>query len=391
MQDERNLLPPAFSRTPSGCLTPHATVCRIPPMTVVRRSPNHCRIYRWLAVLLLAAVQPVFAQTATPVGFAAITIQDPVKGGTMPGYVFYPTTHAGGTTRVGPYELHATRDAQPLPGAKPLVVISHGHGGSDLGHHDLAVYLASHGFVAATLQHPHDNYLDDSGDGHPKVMVGRPIQVKATISMLLADPRWGKLIDPDRIGVAGFSNGGYTSLLLVGAVPKFARFMGYCKAHPRDSGVCGHVGQLRASLEKQGLTVSRYLGAMQAQFHRWGNPDDPRIRAAFVMAPLSLVFDKAGAASIDRPVFLYYGQDDEVLNPDHNVLHIAPLIKTLAGIKMIPRAGHYVFLSPCSQQLTKEAPDICIDPAGVDRASAHRRIDADALAFFRKELLRSTH
>ena len=109
------------------------------------------------------------------------------------------------------------------------------------------------------------------------------------------------------------------------------------------------------------------------------------------MAPLGLVFDKAGLASIDRPVFLYYGEHDEVLPPKYNVLHIAPLIKTLAGITMIPKAGHYVFLSPCSPQLTRDAPDICIDPPGVDRVAAHRQIDTDALAFFRKTLGTSTH
>ncbi|HKZ11427.1 MAG TPA: hypothetical protein VJL61_12085 [Rhodanobacteraceae bacterium] len=349
------------------------------------------RIRCWLAVLLLTAPLSLFAQPATGVGFAAITIHDPVNGDTMPGYVFYPTTHTGGVTRVGPYQLHAARDALPMPGAKPLVMISHGHGGSDLGHHDLAIYLASHGFVVATLQHPFDNYLDDSGDGQPKVMIGRPIQVKATISMLLGDPRWEKLIDPNRIGVAGFSNGGYTSLLLVGAVPQFTRFISYCKARLRDLSMCGHAKQLTAQLEKRGLTVNQYFTAMQEQLQRWGNPDDPRIKAAFAMAPLSLIFDKPGVASINRPVFLYYGQDDHVLNPEYNVLHIAPLIKTLAGIKMIPKAGHYVFLSPCSAQLTKDAPDICTDPPGVDRAAVHRQIDVDALAFFRKELLRAAH
>jgi predicted dienelactone hydrolase len=269
------------------------------------------------------------------------------------------------------------------------VVISHGHSGSDLGHHDLAVYLASHGFIVATLQHPKDNYIDDSGDGHPEVMIGRPIQVKATISMLLHDPHWKTLIDPERIGVAGFSNGGYTSLLLVGAVPQFVRFISYCKAHAEDPNVCGHVKQLVAQLAKQGLTARQYLTAMQDELRRWGNMDDPRIKAAFVMAPLSLIFDKAGLASINRPVFLYYGQGDEVLRPKYNVLHIAPLINTLVGIKMIPKAGHYVFLAPCSPQLTKEAPEICRDPPGVDRVKAHAQIDAGALAFFRETLVPS--
>ena len=349
--------------------------------------PRRAPIGRMLVLALLLAPLAALAQGMTGVGFRPITIQDPVGGGTMPGYVFYPSPAKPSTaTWRGPYELHATADAPAIAGAKPLVVISHGHSGSALGHHDLAVYLASHGFVVATLQHPKDNFIDDSGDGHSQVMIGRPIQVKATISMLLDDPQWSALIDPERIGVAGFSSGGYTSLLLVGAVPQFTRFISYCDAHPDDPNICGHVEEVVAQLAKQGLTATQMLTGMQGELHRWGNPDDPRIKAAFAMAPQSLVFDKAGLASVDRPVYLYYGQEDEVLRPEYNVLHIAPLIKTLAGVGMIPKAGHYVFLSPCSPELAKDAPGICKDPPDVDRVAAHRRINARALAFFRKTL-----
>jgi predicted dienelactone hydrolase len=268
------------------------------------------------------------------------------------------------------------------------VVISHGHGGSELGHHDLAVYLAAHGFVVATLRHPRDNFLDDSGDGHPEVMIGRPIQVQATISMLLGDSRWKTLIDPERIGVAGFSNGGYTSLLLVGAVPQFTRFLDHCEKPSDDPAFCSSMQQAEAQIAKEnpGETARQFLTAMQGQIHRWGNTDDPRVKAAFVMAPQSLVFDSSGIAAVNRPVFLYYGEADEVLLPKANVLHIAPFITTLAAIRMSPRAGHYVFLAPCSPQLDQEAPAICRDPAGVDRTRVHARIDADALAFFRKAL-----
>ena len=340
------------------------------------------RALRCLVFALLAL--PLIAQAG--VGFSGISIHDPVNGGTMPGYVFYPSAQADGVTRIGPYELHATRGASPIEGTKPLVVISHGHGGSDLGHHDLAVYLASHGFIVATLEHPKDNFHDASGDGHPRVMIGRPIQVSAVITYLLRDSRWKALINPQRIGVAGFSNGGYTSLLLVGAVPRFARFLDYCTAHPDDPNICGAARALKAEAARHGQTIEQMMGAMQNDLRRWGNTDDPRIKAAFAMAPLSLVFDKAGLASIDRPVFLYYGQDDEVLAPKYNVLHVAPLIKTLASIKMIPKAGHYVFLSPCSAELAQDAVALCNDPAGVDRVAAHKQIDADALAFFRKTL-----
>ena len=104
------------------------------------------------------------------------------------------------------------------------------------------------------------------------------------------------------------------------------------------------------------------------------------------MAPLSLVFDKAGAATIDRPVFLYYGQNDHVLPPLENAQHIQALISTLAGVKVVPHADHWVFLAPCSTELARDAGEICTDPPGVDRSKVHTQINADALAFFRKAL-----
>lgn len=340
----------------------------------------------WIALAWLVIPVAALSHGVTGVGFAAIRIHDPVNGGDMSGYVFYPSAEAKGVTWLGPYEVSATANAAAIPGAKPLVMISHGHGGSDLGHHDLATYLASHGFMVAAITHPRDNFRDSSGDGHPVVQGGRPIQISAALTYLLRSPRWKPLIDSRRVGVAGFSNGGYTALLLVGAVPRFARIVGHCRLHSDDQNLCVPFAKLEAEAAQHGEAVEQPIDSLQQSLHRWGNTDDPRVRAAFVMAPFSSVFDAAGLGRIDRPVFLYYGQDDRVLLPRYNVLHVAPLIRTLVGIKMIPKAGHYVFISPCSRELLREDPDICQDPPGVDRVAVHRQINAAALTFFRKEL-----
>jgi predicted dienelactone hydrolase len=342
------------------------------------RADFRARLRRWSAGVLLAC--PLLAH-AGGVGIAAIRATDPVGGGAMPGFVFYPSTRSTGTTAMGPYDVAAEFDAPAQPGAKPLVVISHGHGGTNLGHHDLAEVLAAHGFIVATLEHPRDNFHDQAGNGQPEVMAGRPRQVSAMVDAVLADPKWGKLVDRARIGVAGFSAGGYTSLLLVGAKPRFDRFVGYCQRHREDRDTCSVVEGLAAD---GGLDAA--LAALQAGMSRWGEVADPRIRAAFAMAPQSIVFDRAGAAAIDRPVFLYYGTADRVLLPDENAQRLAPLVPTLAGVKTIEGAGHWVFLAPCTPALAREAGEICRDPPGVDRAKVHAQVDADALAFFRKAL-----
>lgn len=343
------------------------------------------RVWPWLALWLMLLPFALCAQNATGVGFQAIEVHDPVSGGSMPGYVFYPSVQPQGTTWIAPYNVAASSHASAMPGAKPLVVISHGNGGSDLDLHDLATYLASHGFMVATIEHPKDNFHDQSGVGQAPVLDGRPIQVKATIDFLLNDAKWKPQIDANRIGVAGFSAGGYTSLLLVGAVPHFRRFIDYCNKYPGDV-LCAGAQQMKAEAASRGQTVEQTMDAVQNDFTRWGNPLDPRVKAAFAMAPLSLIFDASGIESIHHPIFLYYGQNDQLARPAENAEHIRPYIKQLAGVKRIPNADHWVFLTPCSPQMSKRLPVMCNDPAGVDRVKVHAQIQADALAFFRKTL-----
>lgn len=353
----------------------------------IARAMSSTRLFRWLAPLLLLLPLALCAEPVSGVGIASISIPDPVSGGQTLGYVFYPSSQpTHGTTAIGPYNVGATPDAPAVPGAKPLVVISHGNGGSRLGHHDLATYLASHGFIVATLNHPKDDFEDTSGVGHVEVLGGRPAQVKSTISMLLADPHWKTLIDPARIGVAGFSAGGYTSLMVAGARPNLSLFVNFCNRYPKDNDVCGHRPEFEAAAAKAGLTLNQMFQQTQDQLDRYGDTHDPRVKAAFVMAPLSLIFDVHSFDAVSIPIYLYYGQNDHVLRPEANARHIQPLIHTLAGVKEVPKADHWVFLAPCSPALAKQIPELCSDPSGVDRTQVHVQVNADALAFFRKTL-----
>ena len=337
--------------------------------------------------LLLLLPLTAFASGVTGVGITAIQIPDPISGRPTEGYVFYPSSQpTPGTTAFGPYDVAAKPDAPAIPGAKPLVILSHGNGGSNLGHHDLAAYLASHGFVVATLNQLGDYFRDTSKVGKIEVLAGRPVQVKSAITTLLDDPKWKTLIDANRIGVAGFSAGGYTSLMVAGAKPRFVRFVDFCQHYPQNQDVCGKADKYKAEAAKQGKTMEQVLNEMQAQLGKYGDTADPRVKAVFAMAPLGLIFDEHSFDNVLIPVFLYYGQNDTVLPPEANAKHIKPLIKTLYAVKEVPHADHWVFLPPCSTELAKDIPAMCVDPAGVDRAKVHEQVNADALAFFRKTL-----
>jgi predicted dienelactone hydrolase len=303
-------------------------------------------------------------------GFLDLQLTDPVEGGQMPAIVFYPTKVEGGSTSVGPFTIAATRGAAPAPGTYPLIVHSHGTGGSNLGHHDTLAALARAGFVAAAVEHPRDNYRDDSGFSTDLQVIGRPHHIVALIDGVLAHATVGPLVDRPRIGMAGFSAGGYTALVIAGAVPDFSLREEYRRAVPNDP--------LRQRAD--------------AADPRRRKPDlkvvaDPRVRAIFVMAPaLGYVFDRAGLAKVEVPVRLYRPTADEVLAHPWNAERVAQMLPKPPEYQLVQGAGHYVFLAPCPMLLALRIPTICEDPKGVDRAAFHARLNTEMIEFFRRTL-----
>ncbi len=65
----------------------------------------------------------------------------------VPLTVFYPTAQAEQPHKKGPFDLSLAVNAQPESGPHPLVVISHGSGGSPWVHVDLARTLVNNGFL----------------------------------------------------------------------------------------------------------------------------------------------------------------------------------------------------------------------------------------------------
>lgn len=328
----------------------------------------------WL--LLAAASVPLHPATAVAdataagVGLARFSLTDPENGGPMGAAVFYPATVQTEPHQIGPFQIDAEIGARPEPGRHPLVLISHGHAGSRLGHHDLDGFLARHGYIVAAIEHPGDNFQDTSGVGTTRVLLGRARQVSALLTALMADSRFGPLVDPEKVGVAGFSAGGYTALLLAGARPNFERFARYCRTSTDGNRLC--------DFDASAWTPPKHPEP--------GSLTDPRIRAAFVMSPLAVVFGPEDLRDISIPVFLYYAKADAVLVPAANAERIIPLIPSLAGSAAVPDAGHMVFLAPCTAKLSEEVPNLCQDPPGVDRKAVHATVNAAAVTFFEKAL-----
>lgn len=198
-------------------------------------------------------------------------------------------------------------------------------------------------------------------------MYGRAYHVSAAIDAVFGDATLSPHVDQSRIGVAGFSAGGYTALTAVGALPNFELHRGYCERHPKDAELCS-IRELRLELRER--------KPMR----------DPRIKAAFVMAPLALFFGEHTLDEVKVPVFLSWAEQDAVLLPQENAALLLRGLKSLTGQLALPGAGHYVFLSPCSQALAAVATVLCLDPPGVDRIAIHQSLNREAAVFFANTL-----
>ncbi len=300
-------------------------------------------------------------------GVSMVQLTDPVSQQPMKAAVFYPTNDETSVTRMGPLEISAKRDAAVSSGRFPLVLLSHGNGGGMFHHHDMAASLASHGFVVAAVEHPGDNSKDESGQGSDRVFIGRQQQLTALLDYLLGRSAFAPAIDPGKIGVMGFSAGATTALQMLGAKPNFDLLKPYCDRVPKNV-LCAVQGRVQLSTP-----------ALIAQ-------PDKRVRAAFVMNPVGVLFDKENWARVTAPVYVYAAAADSVLPIQDHALVAKNNLRSLTQYTEIPGANHFVFLVPCSEQMKSITPALCIDPPGVDRLGVHRQVNADALAFFQAEL-----
>jgi predicted dienelactone hydrolase len=261
------------------------------------------------------------------------------------------------------YGLQGVKDC-PVMGAKlPLVVFSHGTSGWFGGHHDTAAALADAGFVVAAINHPGDSAKDKSRSGELTVLVSRPADMVRLIDFVLNDWKDKSVVDPARIGLFGFSAGGYTGLALIGAAPDYARVARGCMAATK------FCEQVRSETRSP--------------------PTDAPVRAAVIADPPSGFFTKDNLAAVKIPL-QFWRVELATATVDVDPEGTARVARSLPGkpdIHNVP-ASHFVFLAPCSPQLAAAVPRICTDaPAGFDRVAFHREFNADMIRFFRENLV----
>jgi predicted dienelactone hydrolase len=261
--------------------------------------------------------------------------------------------------------------ACPIAGEKlPLIVMSHGRRGWFGGHHDTAAALADAGFVVAALNHPGDTWRDTSRTDSLSVLVERPTDMKRLIDYMLDVWPDASRIDAQRIGLYGFSFGGYTGLVVIGGNPDLRKGLPNCET-----------SSLRACKQLENGELPD-----QPITH------DPRVKAAVIIDPFpAFVFPEENLKGITVPVQLW--SSDPAQNADGLSGCCAAAINQRLPAKpdyhFVENAKHYSFLATCTPKETQAAPAICTDAPGFDRVDFHRRLHADVVSFFRKHFAES--
>jgi predicted dienelactone hydrolase len=277
----------------------------------------------------------------------------------------------------------AAPDAPIIAGPEkfPLILLSHGIGGSSSMMAWLGAALASHGYIAAAVNHPGNNALEDYTIPGAVFWGQRAHDISALLDLLLADQTFGTRIDPKRVGAAGFSLGGLTVLELAGGIAEFSRYQAFCKS-PRADGMCADTIEYPGLLAKV-TALAQTDPAIQAAFAETSKSHrDPRIRAIFATAPaLGPAFDPDSLAKISIPTQIVAGAVDTTVPLDSSAKFFAAHIPG-AKLTIYQAVGHYTFLATCAELGDRTRPQLCIDQAGILRDEIHAQTATMAYHFF---------
>lgn len=297
--------------------------------------------------------------------------------------LFYPTATPARSTSMGPWQVVVAPGAPAAPGVlKGLILVSHGTGGAELGHHNLATRLARDGYLVAALRHPGDNWEDRSLITSGRYFGERPRQVSRVLDALLASPEWGARIPADRIGAVGHSAGGYTVLALAGAQAEPARAAAHCRSVQDDPGFCGLA---KGPAAPQGAaTPATPAASGKAQDAALVSVPDRRIRAIVALAPMAVVFTSESLAGISVPVRVMVAERDTVLVGKYHGAHVVASLPN-AQASTVKGAGHFAFMAQPTFPLPSDAGDAAANPPGFDRPAYLPELESQVASFFAQQ------
>ncbi len=337
-----------------------------------------------LSALLLVVGSISAAQAAGTIGFKETELPEADGDRSLHVVIWYPTTDGAQAVMVGEnrvfYGIHVLKDARPVGIAHPLVVLSHGYGGSWRNLSWLAGELVGQGYVVAAPDHPGTTTFNRKPAEAARLWQ-RPHDLSRVIDALTTNPSLAGLIEPNRIAAIGHSLGGWTVSALGGARFSADQFAEDCKAHPNP----------------RTCDLSAELGIVQGRRTPLGDDLSDKRVGAIVSLDLGLArgFTAESLYAFHVPALVVgAGVDIGGLPAQRESGYLAAnLPAATSSYVEIPDATHFSFMQLCkpgaADLIEAETPGdgiVCKDGGKRDRAAIHRQVADMITAFLAKAI-----
>jgi predicted dienelactone hydrolase len=279
-------------------------------------------------------------------GSRTIGIYDNIFDINFQTWLLYPSLENSQNIKVGPYSINASQDSDISKGKFPLVVISHGGGGSHLLYRIVALYLAENGYIVAMPEHHGNNRNDNSLEGQDINLTLRTRHIHLVIDTIISEPELMMHVDSQHIFMIGHSMGGCTALAVAGTVP-----------------------------------WSKNRKKIEVTF-------DERIKALVLFAPATAWFMHPDSfENVNIPIFVFSAEHD-TLTPQWQSDLIRQKVKNAALVtaRTVQNAGHLSFLAPFPENMKNKNFPPSQDPVGFDREAFHEALKVEVLKFFSKQI-----
>lgn len=321
---------------------------------------------RYVLIVVFAIAVSACASSGQTIGVSDFVAPADTGKPTIKARVWYPGTGGAeqrfGSSRIRPGYLASSDATIRLKGSSPLIVLMHGSGGSAESMAWIATRLTKLGALVVAADHPGSSGGDPERASILEVWT-QPEDVHRLIDRLL-DSDWKEYIDPQRIGVVGFSLGGTTAMSLAGVRLQMERFERFCESH--NDGAC--------------RALSHHFESLGRSYTIRANGDmtDRRVRAAAAIAPgFTESVTEESLRSLNIPLLVIVGRDDQQLPPATHIIPTWEVLPEHSGVIEIEEAQHFSFLPVCGKDAVSVLAEtgeefVCQETGRKSREEIHR-------------------
>jgi predicted dienelactone hydrolase len=296
--------------------------------------------------------------------------------------VWYPTNAPHNQSRLGPFDVDYARDAKPVAGRFPLVLLSHGHSGRPRNHHLTAAALVRAGYVVAAPQHRFDHLVFQSRLIY--AMHQRIAEITTAHRAVVDHPVIGPVIDDGPVHGLGYSLGSATLMASSIAAVDIAALKSHCYANAAKDPLFCKSPSLLVWIFHALQTIGKDHSASRTK------PQDSVVTGKMVLvAPVGrgLILQPI-AKKIDAVMVLAIRNDQHVppryhanyltalMGPDHvgDVDHVE-----------VEDGHHFAFIAPFAKRVTREETiPVALDPAGFDRVAWLDKVNQQIVGFIQR-------